>query len=39
VLEEMWLERLQPYNEKGYNKRKEVNWNKAEMIVRGTMKF
>jgi hypothetical protein len=25
VLEEMWLERLQPYNEKGYNKRKEVN--------------
>ena len=22
VLEEMWLEKLQPYNEKGYNKRK-----------------
>ena len=24
VLEEMWLERLQPYDEKGYNKRKAI---------------
>ena len=26
TLEEMWLEKLQPYDEKGYNKRK---WNNA----------
>ena len=36
TLEELWLEKLQPYDEKGYNQRKKDNgitWNVYQTVT------
>ena len=33
VLEDLWLEKLQPYNDKGYNERKKTREERLRMIA------
>lgn len=38
VLEDLWLEKLEPYGEKGYNERKKTSAERLQMIAANRLK-
>jgi hypothetical protein len=38
VLEDLWLEKLEPYGERGYNERKKTSEERLRMIAANRLK-